>query len=120
MKNKTATSFVCQSCTYQVPKWVGKCPECNEWNTFQEEVYVNLKTKAGKKVQSVLNVEEIPRLVRDVSLKEQDRIKTTINEFDRVLGGGLVPGSLILIGGEPGIGKSTKQSGKKLENNLSN
>ena len=102
MKNKTV--FSCQNCGYQSPKWLGRCPDCNSWNTFVEEAYVAPSTKS-KKVFSVFKDE--PVLLRDVTWQGVRRIKTDIQELDMVLGGGIVPGSVILIGGDPGIGKST-------------
>ena len=103
---KKISNFVCQSCSYQTSKWMGKCPECGEWNSFTEETTINAKDLNRAHKRSALSV-EVPRLIKDIDIEKQPRIKTTINEFDRVVGGGVVPGSLILIGGEPGIGKST-------------
>ncbi|MBF8247303.1 MAG: DNA repair protein RadA [Bacteroidetes bacterium] len=101
---KILTKYVCQSCGYVSPRWVGKCPNCSEWNTFVEEVARPVKaTRKPAGVDSKL--EAIP--LDEVEQEDVPRIKTTIQEFDRVLGGGLVPGSLILLGGDPGIGKST-------------
>lgn len=101
---KILTKYVCQSCGYVSPRWVGKCPNCSEWNTFVEEVARPVKaTRKPAGVDSKL--EAIP--LDEVEQDDVPRIKTTIQEFDRVLGGGLVPGSLILLGGDPGIGKST-------------
>ena len=102
---KTITEYVCQSCGHRAPKWLGKCPECEAWNTLAEEkikgIGLNRKTRSGavdiKLVQPVTKVEGLA----------QNRLITGIGEFDRTLGGGLVEGSLVLIGGEPGIGKST-------------
>ncbi|EOD00639.1 DNA repair protein RadA [Caldisalinibacter kiritimatiensis] len=101
---KLKTKFICQECGYENPKWLGRCPSCGEWNTFVEEVYmkdkkgVNVSTKAGKS--------RIERLI-DVKVEEEERISTSIEELNRVLGGGIVKGSLVLVGGDPGIGKST-------------
>lgn len=103
---KKISNFVCQSCSYQTSKWMGKCPECGEWNSFTEETTINAKDLNRAHKRSALSV-EVPRLIKDIDVEKQPRIKTHINEFDRVVGGGVVPGSLILIGGEPGIGKST-------------
>ena len=99
---KTKTIFVCNSCGYESPKWMGKCPSCNEWNTFYEEKDV---TKSGTKDKK----KEASQVIQlnKVEKKESSRIKTGIEELDRVLGGGFVTGSLTLLGGEPGIGKST-------------
>ena len=103
MAKKNSTVFVCNNCGYESGKWLGKCPACNEWNTFFEEKVINLKASAtsGKK-----EVSEVIKL-NDVEKRESTRIKTNIGELDRVLGGGFVNGSLTLLGGEPGIGKST-------------
>ncbi len=102
---KIETYYICQSCAYKTPKWLGKCPDCQEWNTFVEEVVEKRKGKHSKKMES------LPKKISEIQLVDHDRIKIGISEFDRVLGGGLVHGSLILIGGEPGIGKSTLLTG---------
>jgi DNA repair protein RadA/Sms len=101
---KIQTKYVCQSCGYVSPRWVGKCPSCNEWNTFVEEVSTPLKLSKKPK-GAASNIEPVP--LEDLENEDVPRVKTNIEEFDRVLGGGLVPGSLILLGGDPGIGKST-------------
>jgi DNA repair protein RadA/Sms len=103
---KTKTSYFCQSCGAQSAKWVGKCPVCNEWNTYVEEVVEREETKISSKSFSTKR-EAKPILLRNVERQSIDRIDTQDSELNRVLGGGIVPGSLILIGGEPGIGKST-------------
>ncbi|MCX6151002.1 MAG: DNA repair protein RadA [Ignavibacteriales bacterium] len=101
-KTKTKTKYVCSNCGFESVKWIGKCPECEAWDTFAEElVETNKQKKSSFKVGFTIN-----KLV-DISSTEEDRLTTNINEFDRVLGGGLMPGSVILIGGNPGIGKST-------------
>ena len=103
---KTKTTFFCQNCGTQYAKWVGKCSACNEWNTIVEEVLQKeekrnwKQTATIKRVSKALNIDEI-------TINEEDRIDTKNNEFNRVLGGGLVKGSMTLLGGEPGIGKST-------------
>jgi DNA repair protein RadA/Sms len=94
--------FRCQSCGAQAPKWMGQCPECDGWDTLAEER--SFPGVLKKKKSSFLPE---PVLIDSVKVKETDRIKTGVAEFDRVLGGGLVEGSLVLIGGDPGIGKST-------------
>lgn len=101
---KTKTIFSCQNCGYQSPKWLGKCPDCGNWNSFVEEDYVDMRPKA--KERSALYKDE-PVLLKDVEVKEDNRLKTGMAELDRVLGGGIVAGSVTLIGGDPGIGKST-------------
>ncbi len=102
---KIKTIFSCQSCGYQSPKWLGKCPDCNSWNSFVEEDYAQTPDVKSKERVSLFKDE--PVLLKDVEVKEENRVKTNIAELDRVLGGGLVPGSVILIGGDPGVGKST-------------
>ncbi len=99
-KNKTV--FVCQSCGAQSPKWIGRCPSCHEWNTYVEEI-IPSKTH----IENFNSYSSKPQLINDVEISAEKRIDTQNIEFNRVLGGGLVPGSLVLIGGEPGIGKST-------------
>ena len=99
-KNKTI--FVCSECGNESSKWLGKCPACNSWNSFYEQKIVETKNK-DKLEKSVT----IPQKLNSYEAKEQLRIPTGFGELDRVLGGGLVKGSLILLGGEPGIGKST-------------
>src|SRR5574344_1957779 len=101
---KIKTKWICQSCGYESSGYLGKCPSCGEWGTlveeFQEEIPQN-----NSKVAFLNNVK--PTLVKDIQLDKEVRLSTNISEFDRVLGGGLVQGSLVLIAGDPGIGKST-------------
>lgn len=100
-KNKTV--FVCNNCGYESPKWMGKCPACGEWNSFFEEKVITSKSSNGK-----TNKERVkPIELSKIEGKETTRVSTGFDELDRVLGGGLVNGSLVLLGGEPGIGKST-------------
>ncbi|MCX7610153.1 MAG: DNA repair protein RadA [Ignavibacterium sp.] len=100
--SKSKTKYVCSNCGYESLKWIGKCPECDSWNTFVEEIFEpSKKVNLNKKVTS-----NYYKLI-DISAKEEERILTNISEFDRVLGGGLIPGSVILLAGDPGIGKST-------------
>jgi DNA repair protein RadA/Sms len=101
MVKPSKVTYVCQSCGYQTPKWLGRCPGCMEWNTLVEEF-----TETGTRGAPSYAMGE-PQTITSISLDPQLRLKTGIAEFDRTLGGGLVPGSLILIGGDPGIGKST-------------
>lgn len=105
-KAKTKSAWFCQSCGVESAKWIGKCPSCNEWNSFVEEVVVKSKPNqvVGSNGQSKKNK---PLKISEISSSEEARFDTKNNELNRVLGGGLVQGSLILIGGEPGIGKST-------------
>jgi DNA repair protein RadA/Sms len=95
------TVYICQGCGYRSSKWLGRCPECEEWNSFLEE------SIDPRKVSLVPLSQGEPRRYSDIERDESERIKTGISEFDRVVGGGIVVGSLVLIGGEPGIGKST-------------
>lgn len=98
------TVFFCSSCGFESTKWMGQCPGCKEWNTFVEEKVTT--TSNGKKISSSKDL-TAPTPINEVTFEEEDRINTNINELDRVLGGGLVAGSLTLVGGDPGIGKST-------------
>ncbi|MDD3741347.1 MAG: DNA repair protein RadA [Bacteroidales bacterium] len=101
---KTKTVFVCQNCGYTSPKWAGKCSNCNSWNSFIEEIVV----KEDKNKSNLSNVVAgTPQKIDDIKHSNFKRIDLYYSELNRVLGGGLVPGSLVLIGGEPGIGKST-------------
>jgi len=102
--SKVLTKYVCQTCGYVSPRWTGKCPNCNEWNTFVEEAPTPAKV-ARKSGGLPSKLDPIP--LDKVNGHEDVRIKTGIAEFDRVLGGGIVGGSVVLLGGDPGIGKST-------------
>jgi DNA repair protein RadA/Sms len=102
---KTKTSFFCQSCGYQSGKWLGKCPSCNEWNTFAEEILVK-ETKNTSGSTSSGRARK-PLLINEIEAQDETRFSSNDIELDRILGGGIVPGSLVLFGGEPGIGKST-------------
>ena len=99
---KQSTVYVCQQCAFEAHKWLGKCPSCNSWNSFVEEY--KAKAKPG---QTAPSSDHKPVPLPQISTTSNERIITPDEEFNRVLGGGIVPGSLILIGGEPGIGKST-------------
>ena len=105
MKKNTKTIFCCQSCGYQSPKWMGKCPDCGQWDTLVEEAFTAGALKSG--IQGMPGLQSEPVPIDSIQFENEERIRTHIQEFDRVLGGGLVPGSLVLIGGDPGIGKST-------------
>lgn len=96
--------FFCQNCGYESAKWMGQCPGCREWNTFVEEP-VQAKEDRRSKVSGVSQQKPVP--LSEIAVQKEDRKKTGIGELDRVLGGGIVPGSLTLVGGDPGIGKST-------------
>ncbi|OGX26963.1 MAG: DNA repair protein RadA [Omnitrophica WOR_2 bacterium RIFCSPHIGHO2_02_FULL_45_21] len=105
---KTKTIFSCQSCGYQSPKWLGRCPDCSNWNSFVEEAYA--EPKAARPAYAALadfSSNQEPVLMRDIEKKDDLRHKTQIGELDRVLGGGIVKGAVVLLGGDPGIGKST-------------
>lgn len=102
---KTKTVYVCTECGAISPKWSGKCDSCGEWNTLQEEIQNTEKKPLKQKAVSTFSA--FPVSISKISPEEENRIKTHISEFDRVLGGGIVRGSLILVSGEPGIGKST-------------
>lgn len=104
---KTKTTYYCQSCGANSPKWIGKCPSCGEWNTYVEEVVTKSGTAEKEVWQDAGQVRNNPQKIQEVIFDEENRIKTSTGELDRTLGGGIVPGSLVLIGGEPGIGKST-------------
>lgn len=101
---KTKTIYTCQNCGTTSPKWIGKCSACGEWDSFVEEI-IESKTKETAKPQKEFKSK--PRLLSEIEMQEEERYNTGNIEFNRVLGGGLVPGALVLIGGEPGIGKST-------------
>jgi DNA repair protein RadA/Sms len=103
---KTTTRYVCQQCGSAQAKWMGRCPDCGEWNTLVETVVETKAARAGG-MASAAALRNQPRLLRDVAADGFARITLAMGELDRVLGGGLVPGSLVLIGGDPGIGKST-------------
>ena len=106
---KTKTVYICSNCGADSPKWLGKCPSCGEWNTYVEEVVAKETPAAKRPVPSGLSErgQARPVLLRDITAEKEDRLDMKDQELNRVLGGGLVKGSLVLIGGEPGIGKST-------------
>ena len=100
--SKNKTKYVCSNCSYESLQWQGRCPNCETWNSFTEEFVESKKTVTKNR-----NKISVVTPLNSISEKEENRIKTNIVEFDRVLGGGLMPGSVVLIGGDPGIGKST-------------
>ena len=100
--SKTKLKYVCSNCGYESLRWIGKCPECDSWNSFVEEL-----VETGKKKKAAIKSNVTISRISEIEAAEEDRIKTNIEEFDRVLGGGLMPGSVVLLGGDPGIGKST-------------
>src|SRR5207249_4372262 len=101
---KSRIVYACQSCGYQSPKWLGKCPDCNQWNSLVEEKQERVSHPRG---ELSFGSKEDPSPIHEINTEAEGRALTGIGEFDRVLGGGLVAGSVILIGGDPGIGKST-------------
>ena len=102
---KTKTVFVCQNCGAESPKWIGRGPSCKEWNTYHEEI---IAPASSKNLSFIADLEKSkPVLLDNIQADEKNRHKTGISELDRILGGGMVRGSLILLGGEPGVGKST-------------
>ncbi len=105
MKKSSETIFVCQSCGHQSGKWLGKCPECGEWNSLVEERARQTKKAGGRNGFRLRDVTAVA--YSDIESQDDVRISSGVTEFDRVLGGGIVPGTLVLIGGDPGIGKST-------------
>ena len=104
---KKKTAFFCQNCGAQSPKWLGKCTSCGEWNTFVEEVLSTSEDQGWEAEKSTKQSKSKPVALDDIEISHDQRLKTNDQELDRVLGGGMVSGSLVLIGGEPGIGKST-------------
>ena len=106
---KTRIVFACQACGFESSKWLGRCPDCGEWNSFVEERQ-EVAPVAGKgrpDPQLLAQTVSRPKPFDSIDNSEDARVASGIDEFDRVLGGGIVPGSMVLIGGEPGIGKST-------------
>ncbi|QKS69673.1 DNA repair protein RadA [Paenalkalicoccus suaedae] len=104
---KRKTKFICQECGYESTKWMGRCPGCQEWNTLVEEMEATPTSKRRSFVTSGDGVRSKPESITKIERREESRVSTHINELNRVLGGGIVPGSLVLVGGDPGIGKST-------------
>ena len=105
---KAKSVFVCNECGYESAKWLGRCPACNEWNSFFEQKILDdnkMKARGSRNGNGMIQTK--PLKLNDVVGKCEARISTGVSELDRVLGGGLVKGSLVLLGGEPGIGKST-------------
>ena len=103
---KIKSVYICSECGHESPKWVGKCPSCGEWNTMNEEIKDTAKTAPATKTRSFSNYAK-PHAINEISTEDEHRYDTGCKELNRVLGGGIVKGSLILLGGDPGIGKST-------------
>ena len=99
---KTRIKYICSNCEYESLRWLGKCPECESWNSFTEEII-----ETSKRKPTITKSKFELKTIDNIAATEEDRIKTGIEEFDRVLGGGMMPGSVVLLGGDPGIGKST-------------
>ena len=103
---KVKKAYFCRNCGFEAPKWLGKCPSCGEWNSFTEEVIA--REASTPSLQAAASIERSrPQRLDEIRESNHRRIDTGYSEVNRVLGGGLVPGSLVLLGGEPGIGKST-------------
>ena len=105
-KSKKKTVFFCKQCGYESSKWLGQCPGCHEWDSFVEEPVAKAVPGVSGTV-SATKKDAVPTLLSNVTTDDENRISTKISEMDRVLGGGIVVGSLVLVGGDPGIGKST-------------
>ena len=114
--SKQKSAFFCQECGFEAPKWLGKCPSCSSWNTFVEEI---ISTSKSALPFSVDSRNSKPTLINEIQHQEENRIPLIDSELNRVLGGGLVKGALVLIGGEPGIGKSTLMLQMAIEEPLS-
>ena len=106
-KGKTSSAFFCQKCGYESAKWMGQCPACREWNSFVEEPVVRASSGSSQGITGKASKSAEPSSLSSIELNDEERFGTGIGELDRVLGGGIVPGSLVLVGGDPGIGKST-------------
>ena len=109
---KDKIAYVCSNCGQDSPKWIGKCPNCGQWNTFKEiriaaDTGQQAAKMAAQTVASTVHGKSRPVHLKDIASHEEPRLDLHDAEFNRVLGGGLVPGSIVLLGGEPGIGKST-------------
>ena len=107
MAGKIKTVFVCKECGYETPKWMGQCPGCNEWNTLEEEVIAKKKAIGSMTSSAVKKVISGAKMLSQINITDEQRYVTKIGELDRVLGGGIVKGSVVLLSGDPGIGKST-------------
>ena len=101
---KIKSVYICSECGYETPKWVGKCPSCGEWNTMNEEIKDTAKPAPAVRKRTSSTYAQ-PYSIREISTDDEHRYDTGCHELNRVLGGGIVKGSLILLGGDPGIGK---------------
>ena len=104
---RAKTVFTCNSCGYETPKWLGSCPSCQSWNTFEESVIQKESSQTHKAKLNSLSPVDKPLKLNEIQLDQSHRFNSNIPELDRVLGGGFMPGSFVLLGGDPGIGKST-------------
>ena len=104
---KAKTHFVCQNCGYISPRFLGRCPNCGQWNTLVEEVDQSTVKQPKSPTATLTGIVAKPQKINEINTQKTPRVKAKLNELNRVLGGGIVPGSLVLIGGDPGIGKST-------------
>ena len=105
---KSKTTFFCQNCGARYPKWQGQCQKCGKWNTIEEQILENPSKKIWDTSKSELTKSNSsPVLISEINIQSEKRVITKDSEFNRVMGGGIVPGSVVLLGGEPGIGKST-------------
>ncbi|KAA6313673.1 DNA repair protein RadA, partial [termite gut metagenome] len=104
--SKEKTVYICKNCGQESPKWAGKCPVCGEWNTYTEEI-IRKEVPSRRLFSGIETPKNNPVTLQEIEANDELRINTYDEELNRVLGGGLVPGSLVLIGGEPGVGKST-------------
>ena len=105
MAAKSKVVYICSECGYETAKWMGKCPSCNTWGSLQEDV--RTEVSSARSASAVKLERADAKTLSEISANDEVRIKTDIRELDRVLGGGIVKGSVVLLGGDPGIGKST-------------
>ena len=105
MAKAKTSAFFCQNCGYESAKWMGQCPGCKEWNTFVEELVDRKALSGSGKRKPASEAKPVP--LSSIVASDEERVSTNMKELDRVLGGGIVRGSLVLVGGDPGIGKST-------------
>ena len=107
MAGKIKTVYVCSECGYETPRWMGQCPECNEWNTLEEQVIAEKKSTTSFTASICKKASASAKSLSQIDITDEQRYITGITELDRVLGGGIVKGSVVLLSGDPGIGKST-------------